>query len=124
MVRVPRGGDEGEFGVVGEQSGWGVGGGAGVDDVAAEGAAVLIGDAAGPTCGLGEEWRIRRAMAGCLRMSVKVVPAPMMMASGVTSMKRSSSRFQRERRFFGLKTAGSEGDHEFGAAGDGGVVAG
>ena len=29
-----------------------------------------------------------------------------------------------ERRFFGVEAAGSEGDHEFGAAGDGGVVAG
>ncbi len=49
------GGDEGEFGVVGEEGGWGVGGGAGVDDVAADGGAVLVGDAAGPAGGLGEE---------------------------------------------------------------------
>ncbi len=42
-------------GVVGEEGGWGVGGGAGVDDVAADGAAVLVGDAAGPAGGLDEE---------------------------------------------------------------------
>ena len=46
-------GDEGEGGVVDEEGGWSVGGGAGVDDVAADGGAVLIGDAAGPTGGLG-----------------------------------------------------------------------
>ena len=39
-------------------------------------------------------------------------------------MKRSSSRCQRESEFFALEAAGAEGDHEFGAAGDGGVVVG
>jgi hypothetical protein len=51
------------------------------------------------------------AMTRCLRISVKVVPAPIMMASGVTSMKRSSSRFQSETSFFLLETTGAEGDH-------------
>jgi len=44
--------DEGELGIVGEEGRRRVGSWAGVDDVAAEGAAVLVGDAAGPACRL------------------------------------------------------------------------
>ena len=63
-------------------------------------------------------------MTALRRMSVKVVPAPMVMASGVASMKRSSLRWWMERSEFLAEAAGGEGDHELGAAGDGGVAAG
>ena len=52
------GGDEGEHGIVSEESGGRVGGGRGVDDVAAESTAVLVGNAAGPTGGLGEQGEV------------------------------------------------------------------
>jgi len=47
------GADEGEGCAVGEEGWWGVGCGGGVADVAAEGAAVLVGYGAGPGGGLG-----------------------------------------------------------------------
>ena len=64
------------------------------------------------------------AMAGLRRMSVKVVLAPMVMVVGVTWMKRSSVRWLMERRDFWVRRPAAEGDHELGAAGDGGVGAG
>ena len=60
-MRVPRGGDEGDGGVVGEQGGGVSAAGEALHDVAAERAAVLVGDGAGPGGGLGEQrevaWR-------------------------------------------------------------------
>src|ERR1700761_8889784 len=51
-------GDKRELCLIGEERGWRIGGGAGVDDGASEGAAVLVGDGACPACGLGEEWEL------------------------------------------------------------------
>ena len=52
-------GDEGNGGVVRQERGRGVGGGRAVDEVAAEGTAVLVGDGAGPGGGMDEEREIR-----------------------------------------------------------------
>ena len=43
------------------------------------------------------------AMTGCLRMSVKVVPAPMVIASRMTSMKRSSLRWLMREEVCGVR---------------------
>src|SRR5580698_7255108 len=48
-------GDETEFGIVGKERRRCIGGGTGVDDIAANGAAILIGDTSGPACGLGQD---------------------------------------------------------------------
>ncbi len=48
----------------------------------------------------------------------------MMMASGVSSMKRSSPEIPEGDEFFGLKTACAESDHQLCAAGDWGVSVG
>ena len=94
----------------------------GVDDVAAEGAAVLVGDGAGPAGGLDEE----REIAGDGGVFADVGEGGAGADGdgvGVTSMKRSSLRWLMERSLRG-EAAGGEGDHELGASGDGGVEAG
>ena len=52
------GGDEGNAGVVDEQRGGRVGGRTRIHDISAYRPAVLVGDGAGPACGLGEEGEV------------------------------------------------------------------
>ncbi len=114
-------GDEGEFGVVDEECGGRVGGGTGVDDVAADGGAVLVGDAAGPTGGLGEEGKTL-----CDGGVVAYVGEGGSGADddGVGCVFDEAELFEVPEgdELAGLEVAGAEGNHEFGASGDGGVV--
>src|SRR5260370_11065468 len=96
-------------------------GGAGVDDVGGDGGAVVIGDAGRPAGGLGEEGRMLLDGGvvtdvgegcsgadddgvGCVFDEVELLEVP------------------EGDELAGLEVAGAEGDHEFGASGDGGVV--
>jgi len=117
------GADDFDSGVVGEEGWRGVGCGGGVADVAAEGGAVLVGDGAGPGGGLDEEREVGgdglaaadvgEGGAGADVDGV-VVDAD---EAELVEVVDGEEGFLRE-------AACAEGDHELGAAGDGGVLAG
>src|SRR6266851_938931 len=114
-------GDEGEFGVVGEECGGRIGGGTGVDDVAADGGAVLVGDTAGPTSGLGEEGKILGDGGVVAYVGEGGSGAD---DDGICSVFDEAELLEVPEgdELAGLEVGGAEGDHEFGASGDGGVV--
>ena len=64
------------------------------------------------------------AMAGLLRISVKVEAAPMMMASAGLFDEAELFEIPERDELAGLQAACAESDHELGASGDGGVVVG
>ena len=109
------------FGVVGEERRRRVGGRAGIDDVAAEGAAVLVGDAAGPTCGVAED---REFVCNDGVVSDVCEGGSGADDDGVRRDFDETEFFEVPEgdKFFGLEAASAKRDHQFSAPGDGGVA--
>ena len=109
--------EEVDGGSVGEQGGWGVGGGGCVAQVAAHGAAVLVGDRAGPGGGLREQ----RPGGGDFGAATKVGEG------GARADVQGFSFYAEEAELAEMldadegalrEAAGVERDHELGAAGE------
>src|ERR1700731_2843907 len=104
------GGDEGKLGVIGEESGWRVGGRGSVDDVAAKRASVLVGDRAGPAGCLGQDGEFVCNDGGSADIGEGGACTE---DDGVWSDFDEAELLEVPEgdEFFGLETAGAQGDH-------------
>lgn len=117
------GGEECEGCVVDEEDGWGVGRGARVDEVAAEGAAILVGEGAGPAGGLCEEGEVLCDGLAAANVGEGGGGAEGDLVGFVADEAEIGEVGDGEEGL-GREAAGVEGDHEFGAAGEEGVLVG
>src|ERR1700733_10344226 len=112
--------EKGEVGIVGEQDGWRVGGGAGVDDVATKSTSILVSDAAGPTRGFAQD----REFACDHRMFTYIGKSSSCSNDdGVGRGFDETEFFEAPERdeLLGAETTCGQSDHEFGAPCDRGV---